>query len=62
MWKDVALCGASSVLTYFQTQRVCGDIMTMTVLNFILNMVTLTLIVLKKPIKVIDGKGLSDLR
>lgn len=62
MWKDITLCGASSLLTYFQTQRVCGDIMTMTILNFILNLTTLTLIVLKKPIKVIDGKGLSDLR
>ena len=62
MWNDLALCGASSLFTYFQTQRVCGDIMTMTILNFILNMVTLTLVVLKKPIKVVDGKGLSDLR
>jgi hypothetical protein len=58
MWKDVALCGVSSIFTYFQTQRVCGDIMTMTILNFVLNVVTLTLVVLKKPIKVID----ADLR
>jgi hypothetical protein len=62
MWKDFALCGASSAFTYFSTKEVCGEIMTMTVINFIVNLITLTLVLLKQPVKVVDTRNLSDLR
>jgi hypothetical protein len=62
MWKDLALCGASSAFTFFSTKEVCGEIMTMTVINFIVNLITLTLVVLKQPVKVIENRDVSDLR
>jgi hypothetical protein len=62
MWKDFALCGASSAFTYFRTKEVCGEIMTMTVINFIVNLITLTLVLLKQPVNVVDTRNPSDLR
>ena len=45
---------------------ICGstmhEIMVMTTLNFIINMITLTLVLTKSPVKIIEDKSLSDLR
>ena len=59
MWKDIALYGASSIFTYFHTERMCGntrDIFSMTILSFIINSITLAVVLLKKPIKVVDNR------
>ena len=56
MWKELILYGTSSAFTYFHTQQMCGDIMSMTILNFIINMITLVVILLKNPVKVIDNR------
>ena len=47
-------------------EYVCGsslhEIMTMTTLNFVINMITLMIILLKRPIHIVEDKDLSDLR
>jgi hypothetical protein len=58
MWKDIALYGASSVFTYFNTREMCDkhEMMVMMYMNFILNLITLTVVLLKSPVKVIDNR------
>jgi len=59
MWKEIALYGASSIFTYFHTEHMCGnthDIFSMTILSFIINSITLAVVLLKKPIKVVDNR------
>jgi hypothetical protein len=45
---------------------ICGstihEIMVMTTLNFVISMATLAIVILKKPVHVVDDKSLSDLR
>jgi hypothetical protein len=45
---------------------ICGstmhEILVMTVVNLIINVITLTLVLTKSPVKVIEDKRLSDLR
>jgi len=57
MWKDVALYGASSIFTYFNTREMCDkqDMMIMIYTNFILNLITLGVVLFRSPIKVIDN-------
>ena len=47
-------------------EYVCGsslhEIMTMTILNFVINMITLMIVLLKRPIHIVEDKDLSDLR
>jgi hypothetical protein len=47
-------------------EYICGvslhEIMMMTTLNFIISLVTLTIVLLKRPVHVIEDRNLSDLR
>jgi len=58
MWKDIALYGASSVFSYFYTQRMCDthELMVMTCLNFMISITTLCVVLWKSPIRVIDNR------
>jgi len=58
MWKDIALYGASSVFSYFYTQRMCDthELMVITCLNFMISITTLCVVLLKSPIRVIDNR------
>jgi hypothetical protein len=45
---------------------ICGstmhEILVMTMVNFMINVITLTIVLTKSPVKVIEDKSLSDLR
>jgi|TARA_R110002153_G_scaffold131421_1_gene280371 hypothetical protein len=47
-------------------EYICGpsiqEVLTLSVINFVINIITLTIVLLKKPIKVIDERNLTDLR
>jgi hypothetical protein len=47
-------------------EYVCGsslhDINVMTTLNFVINMITLMIVLLKRPIHIVEDTSLSDLR
>ena len=58
MWKDIALYGASSMFTYFNTREMCDkhEMMVMIYTNFILNLITMCIVLFKSPVKVIDNR------
>jgi len=58
MWKDIALYGASSVFSYFYTQRMCDthELMVMLSVNLVVNLVTMCAVLLKSPVRVIDNR------
>jgi hypothetical protein len=64
MWKDIVLYGTSSIFSYFHTKQMCDnhEVMVMLTLNFIINLITMTVTILKSPVKVVDTTSLSDLR
>jgi hypothetical protein len=47
-------------------EYVCGsslhEIMTMTTINFVINVITLMIVLLKRPIHIVEDKSLCDLR
>lgn len=64
MWKYIVLYTTSSatsmIFNYFQTKQICedntNDLMVMSVLNFIMITMTVCMIALKSPIRVVDNR------
>jgi hypothetical protein len=64
MWKDIILHTVSSassmIFNYFQTKQMCedntNDLMVMSLINFVMITMTVCMIALKSPIRVVDNR------
>ncbi len=64
MWKDIILYSISSVssmvFNYFNTKQMCEEnnheLVTLSILNLVMVTLTMCLVLLKSPIKVVDNR------
>ena len=64
MWKDIILYSISSVssmvFNYFNTKQMCEEstheLVTLSILNLVMITLTMCLVLLKSPIKVVDNR------
>ena len=60
MWKELIPSGISTLLNYFHVKRVCEDntseLATLSLLNFVMITITMCIVLLKRPIHVVDNR------